>query len=258
MRKIDDSLIDLSFYPVKSRRRWGGVIVCPGGGYHTLAAHEGEPMARWLNRAGLSAFVLRYRVAPHRYPAPLEDLSRAVRLVRSRADEFAIRGDKIAVLGFSAAGHLVTALATHFDAGDPAADEAIDRTSSRPDAVIAGYPVTSVETFRHEEFLTNLLGEERSPEVLHDLSNEHHVTPDTPPVFLWHTAEDETVPVEQSLLFARALIQAGVPFELHVFPHGAHGLGLGDGSSFVGRSGHVAQWTTLCEAWLRLLGFMDQ
>ena len=255
MQKIADPLIDLTFFPVKSDHPRGSVIVCPGGGYGVLAAHEAEPIANWLNLAGFAAFILRYRVAPHRHPAPLQDAARAVRVVRARAAEFNVRPDRIGILGFSAGGHLVTTLATHFDAGNPQAADPVERVSSRPDAVIACYAVVSLETFYHEGCLTNLLGDDRSKRTLHDLSNDQQVTPDTPPMFLWHTAEDQVVPVEQTLIMGRALSRSGVPFELHVFPHGLHGLGLGDGSSYIGDSAHVAQWTRLCEVWLRSLGF---
>jgi len=252
---IDDRLIDLTFYPVYSERPRGAVIVCPGGGYTVLAAHEAEPIARWLNGAGLPAFVLRYRVAPHRHPAALDDASRAVRLVRARAAEFGVRPDRIAVLGFSAGGHLVITLATHHDAGDERAVDPIERVSCRPDAVVACYPVVSLRQFSHQGCIGNLLGDHPTEEVLNDLSNEQHVASDTPPMFLWHTASDQVVPVEHSLLMAGALRRHRVPFELHVFPHGPHGLGLGDGSSPVGRSDTVAQWTRLCERWLASLRF---
>jgi acetyl esterase/lipase len=255
VQRIDDPLIDLTFYPVADDRPRGTVIVCPGGGYHVLAAHEAEPIARWLNAAGLSAFVLRYRVAPHRHPAPLDDATRAVRLVRARAEELNVRPNRIGLLGFSAGGHLVTTLATHYDPGDPRAADPVERVSCRPDAVVACYPVVSLRTFKHEGCIGNLLGERPSQQMLDELSNELHVTGDTPPMFLWHTANDEVVPVGQSLLLAQALSDHGVPFEMHVFPHGPHGLGLSDGSSFVGASTQVAQWTSLCEAWLASLEF---
>ena len=255
MQKLADPLIDVTWYPVPSAGPRGTVIVCPGGGYGVLAAHEAEPIAQWLNRAGLPAFILRYRVAPHHHPAPLQDAARAVRLVRSRAAEFSVKPDKIGILGFSAGGHLVTTLATHFDAGEAKAADPVERASSRPDAVIACYPVTSLQTFYHPGCLANLLGENPSKESLRELSNDLHVTPRTPPTFLWHTADDPVVPIEQSLLYARALDRHGVPFELHVFPHGPHGLGLSEGSSYVGESPEVAQWTRLCEVWLAALGF---
>jgi acetyl esterase/lipase len=255
MQKLADSLIDITYYPVPSGEPRGAVIVCPGGGYVGLAAHEAEPIARWVNGAGMPAFVLRYRVAPHRHPAPLQDAARAVRLVRSQAQALRVRPDKIAILGFSAGGHLVTTLATHFDGGDPRSADPVERASCRPDAIVACYPVVSLVSLGHRGSTSNLLGEAPSEAVLRDLSNELQVTPQSPPAFLWHTADDPVVPVQQSLLYAEALALHGVPYELHVFPHGPHGLGLSDGTSFVGASPQVAQWTRLCEVWLQSLGF---
>ena len=255
MQKVNDESIDLTFYPAPTAERRGSVIVCPGGGYQGLAAHEGEPVARRLNRAGIAAFLLRYRLTPNHYPAQLEDASRAVRLVRARADEFNVHRDRIGILGFSAGGHLVTTLATHFDAGDAAAADPVARESSRPDAVVACYPVVSMTTLCHEGCRDNLLGPNAPEALAREVSNELHVTAETPPTFLWHTAEDAGVPVGHSLLMAEALSRAGVPFELHVFPHGQHGLGLADETSDRGNLPAVAQWAQLCVTWLESLGF---
>ncbi len=256
MTSVADSMVDLTFHPAPaSETPRGAVIVCPGGGYQGLAAHEAEPVADWLNRAGFPAFVLRYRVAPHRHPAPLEDSARAVRLVRHGAAGFGCRPDRIAVLGFSAGGHLVTTLATRFDRGDPNAADPVERHSSRPDAVVAGYAVISMQSFAHEGCRRNLIGEPPAPGMIEALSNERHVTAETPPAFLWSTADDPSVPVGHSLLFAQALADRGVPFELHVFPHGPHGLGLADHTSTRGACAEVAQWTELCQRWLARLGF---
>ncbi len=253
--RIEDPQIDLVYLPATVDGPTGCMIVCPGGAYQGHAPHEAEPVARWANSIGLAAFVLRYRVAPHRHPAPLQDIGRAVRLVRSRADEFDIRSDKVAVLGFSAGGHLVTTLATHFDLGRPEASDPLERISNRPDAVVACYPVVSTLNFNHAGSASNLLGENPSQELLESLSNELQVTPETPPAFLWHTADDAGVPVENSLMFASALSRNKVPFELHVFPTGAHGLGLADETCPRGQSAQVAQWSRLCEVWLRSQGF---
>jgi acetyl esterase/lipase len=256
MEKLKDAGVDLTAFPAQGSQRRGAVIVCPGGGYVGLAAHEAEPVAEWLNRQGLTAFILRYRVAPHRHPAPLEDAARAVRYVRYNAARWQVDPQHIGILGFSAGGHLASTLGTHFDAGNPAAADPVERVSSRPDALILCYPVISLVKFGHRGSLENLVGGNASEELLGDLSNELQVTAETPPAFLWHTAADETVPVEQSLLFADALGKHGVPFELHVFPAGQHGLGLADETSkhcppWVA----AAQWTKLCEVWLKGLGF---
>lgn len=255
MHKIPDPLIDITHFPANADQPHGCVIVCPGGGYQGHAPHEAEPIAAWLNRSGLTAFILRYKVTPHKHPAPLNDLAHAVRLVRSRAAQFNIRPDRVAVLGFSAGGHLVTTLATHFDQGRSDAANPLDRLSSRPDAVVACYPVVSLQQFHHQGSLRNLLGDDPSSELITHLSNDQQVTPDTPPTFLWHTADDPVVPVENSLLLAAALSRNKVPFELHIFPQGPHGLGLADTTSTRGHIPQVAQWSQLCEVWLKSLDF---
>lgn len=228
----------------------GAIVVCPGGGYARRAEHEGRPVAQWLNSLGLHAFVLHYRVAPYRHPYPLLDAQRAVRLVRARAAEWAIDPDRIGVLGFSAGGHLAATLATHWDRGDGAASDPVERQSCRPDLAILCYPVISFAApYRHLGSVKNLLGEAPSEALLHELSNETQVNSETPPAFLWHTADDGGVSVEHSLAFAQALSRHRVPFALHVFPHGRHGLGLAPDDPEVGR------WTQLCAAWLRQRGF---
>jgi acetyl esterase/lipase len=226
------------------------VIVLPGGGYNHRAAHEGEPIARWLNEIGLSAFVLTYRVAPYRHPVPLLDVQRAIRTVRCRASEFGVDAQRIGVLGFSAGGHLTSTAGTHFDAGDPTAADPVERVSSRPDALVLCYPVISFGEYRHQGSCTTLLGENPPQEMIDLLSNEKQVTPQTPPTFLWHTANDGGVPVENSLLFAAALSRHKVPFDLHIFADGPHGVGLA-----LDRPA-LAAWTQLCAAWFKELGWI--
>jgi acetyl esterase/lipase len=225
------------------------IIVLPGGGYTNRAAHEGEPIARWLNEIGVSAFVLSYRVAPYRHPVPLLDVQRAIRTVRSRAAEFGVDPQRIGILGFSAGGHLASTAGTHFDAGDPNATDPVERASCRPDALILCYPVISFGEYRHDGSRTSLLGENPPQELIDLLSNEKQVTAQTPPTFLWHTANDGAVPVENSLLFAAALSRHKVPFDLHVFADGPHGVGLA-----LDRPA-LAAWTGLCAAWLKDLGW---
>lgn len=225
------------------------VIICPGGGYVEHAPHEGMPVAQWLNGLGISAFVLFYRTTPYHHPYPLLDAQRAVRLIRSRSSEFNIDPQRIGMLGFSAGGHVVSTVGTHFDAGDPGSSDPIEHASCRPDALILGYPVITFAEFRHDWSLFALLGGNPSPDLIHLLSNEKQVTPQTPPAFLWHTANDETVPVENSLLFAGALSRNRVPFELHIFPDGQHGLGLAQ------EHPALSFWTKACENWLRAAGF---
>lgn len=222
----------------------GAVVVCPGGGYACKAPHEGDPIAEMINEAGVSAYVLDYRVAPCHCEAPLSDASRAIRVVRAMGYE------KVAILGFSAGGNLCCSAATLYTSGDPDADDPIERLSSRPDAFIPCYAVASLCQYTHSGTRQNLLGEqEYDMSLVRRFSSELNVTPDTPTAFLWHTSTDEAVPVENSLNLALALAAKGVPFELHVFPKGQHGLGLAPDHP------DVAQWTTLCQNWLKRQGF---
>lgn len=231
---------------------FGCVIVCPGGGYAGRAAHEGEPIARWLNSIGASAFVLDYRVRPYRHPIPLGDAQRAIRTVRARAAEWRVDPRRVGILGFSAGGHLAGSAGTLFDAGQTDAADPIDRQSSRPDALILCYPVITFGEFRHNGSMVNLLGENPDPALREKLSLENSVTPQTPPTFIWHTSDDAAVPVENALLFAAALHKSKVPFALHVFPRGRHGLGLAGGVA------EVSQWTALCAEWLKGIGFIGK
>jgi len=230
------------------------IVVCPGGGYGGRAAHEGEPVARWLNTLGVSACVLDYRVRPYRHPVPLGDAQRAIRMVRHRAGEWRVDPKRVGILGFSAGGHLAASAATIFDGGKPDAADPIDRLSCRPDAAILCYPVITFAEHGHRGSMQNLLGPEPDPALREAMSLETRVTDRTPPVFLWHTSDDPVVPVENSLLFAMALRKHKVPFELHVFPHGPHGMGLAEGKRG-GAAPEVRQWTALCAVWLRGLGF---
>lgn len=224
------------------------IIVCPGGGYGGLADHEGEPVARWLCGLGLAAAVLRYRVAPYRHPAPLADAQRAIRTVRANADAWAIDPARVGILGFSAGGHLACCAATIQEDALPPGD-AIDRLSSRPDALIACYPVVSFGKLGHTGSKKRLLGEPPDERLIEQLSLENRVGPHVPPTFLWHTASDKAVPVQHSLLLADGLARHGVSFALHVFPTGAHGLGL------AGDHPTVSQWPDICGRWLRELGW---
>lgn len=226
------------------------VVVCPGGGYARRAEHEGEPIAQWLNTLGISAFVLRYRVAPYRYPAALMDAQRAIRHVRFHAAQYRIDPEKVGILGFSAGGHLAATAGTHHDAGDEAHPDPVERLSSRPDAMVLCYPVITLKgPYAHAGSRENLLGPEPDPALVDALCSEEQVSGDTPPAFLWHTSDEEAVPVQNSLLFASALHRRQVPFDLHVYSHGRHGLGLAaDHPSARG-------WTGACADWLRIIGF---
>ena len=249
MENVSDIEKRLTAYPAPKSTPCGAVIIFPGGAYAHLADHEGEPVARLLNGLGIAAFVLRYRHAPHRHPAPLMDAQSAVRYVRYHADRWHIKPNRIGVLGFSAGGHLAATLATHFDDGLRKSSDPVARVSCRPDAAVLCYPVVSFTENVHEGCVRNLLGDNPPPSLLESLSNEKQVTADTPPTFLWHTVADPGVPVENSLSFAAALRAHGVPFELHLFPHGRHGLGL------AAEEDGVRQWPGLCGDWLLRNGF---
>ncbi|HCA48131.1 MAG TPA: alpha/beta hydrolase [Armatimonadetes bacterium] len=226
----------------------GCVIVCPGGGYGHRAPHEGEPIARALNERGIAACVCDYRISPYRHPYPLMDAQRAIRWVRVHADELNVKPNAVAILGFSAGGHLVSTAGTHYDAGRSDGDE-IDRQSCRPDAMVLCYPVIGFGEYGHRGSMRNLLGDDPPQDLVPSLSNETQVTPDTPPAFLWHTADDAGVPVQNSLLFAEALSANNVPYELHIYPSGRHGLGLTE------EFPNIASWIDLLAVWLKEAGF---
>lgn len=233
-----------SVTPFEVQGSWGAVVVCPGGGYTMKASHEGHHIARMLNSCGISAYVLDYRVMPYTVPVPLEDAQRAIRLVRSFGYE------KVGILGFSAGGHLTCSAATLYDLGNPQAEDPIERLSCRPDAFVPCYAVVSFASFRHQGSLKALLKEEaENYRLIRAYSAELHVDGDTPPAFIWHTASDPVVPVENSLMLASALAHAMVPFEVHIFPEGEHGLGLAGGNPVVG------QWPQLLQKWLLNQGF---
>ncbi len=230
------------------------IVICPGGGYAGLAPYEGHDYALWLNQHGVAGFVLKYRLgsAGYRHPIMLEDAARAVRLVRARAADWKVDPKRVGIMGSSAGGHLASTLLTHFDAGKPDAADPIERESSRPDIGILCYAVITMGQFTHEGSKENLLGKHPSPELVRLLSNELQVTPQTPPCFIWHTWEDNVVPVENSLQFAVALRKAGVPFALNIYQKGGHGMGLGDKPPFA----HPHPWANDCLFWLKVQGFV--
>ena len=238
------------YLPSKEKATGAAIIVCPGGGYTHLADHEGGPVAEWLNSIGVAAFVLKYRLGPrYQHPAPLLDAARAIRLVRTRAGEWALDPDRVGILGFSAGGHVASTAGTHFDSGKLGAPDPIERVSSKPNLMILIYPVITMREKTHAGSKKNLLGDNPSPELVTLLSNDEQVTKETPPTFLVHTTTDPAVPVENSISFATALRKAGVPFELHLYERGPHGFGLG------GKDPILATWPDRCADWLRVHGF---
>jgi acetyl esterase/lipase len=210
-----------------------------------------------LNHYGVACFVLKYRLGSSGYhhPAMLQDAARALRLVRANAVAWKLDPKRIGIMGSSAGGHLASTLLTHFDSGAPDATDLIERESSRPDLGILCYPVISMGEKGHRGSRENLLGTDPSPELIKLLSNELQVTKETPPCFIFHTANDPVVPVENSLEFAAALRRVGVPFDLHIYENGPHGIGLG-GSPLNPDPAKLHPWTRDCIFWLKERGFV--
>jgi len=233
------------------------VIVFPGGGYNALASiHEGRQVADWFTQLGFRAFILSYRLSRNGYllPVPLIDARRAVQTVRGRAQDYHIDPNRIVVIGFSAGGHLAALAATQPVPGNPESDDPIDRVSSRPDFLVLGYPwigAISSDT-SHLSYCKQFNVMDRCEALRVAYSPDLFVTKDTPPTFLFHTFNDQTVPVEQGLRFYEALIKAGVQSEMHIFANGPHGVGFG------GSDPALDQWPALLEIWLRNQGLFAQ
>ncbi len=229
LRKQDESAFQpyMDFFPCDGAASpLGAVVILPGGGYTHRAYHEGDPVARKFNALGFHAFVVQYRVMPDEYPTAQLDVLRAIRIIRSRAAEFRVNPEQIAVLGFSAGGHLAACAGLLHDKLHETCGDAADGFSSRPDALILCYAVASVT----ETYINT--GKELPPGIAYCDENGAPIDPDklvsaeTPPAFVWHTAQDPVVPVEASVLFARSMWRCGNICDLHVFPCGPHGQGL--------------------------------
>ena len=229
-------------------------IILPGGGYGALAmTYEGLDVGDWFASFGVTAFVLKYRMhsTGHMHPIPMMDGQRAIRTVRARAAQWKIDPSRVGVLGFSAGGHLASTLGTHFDSGNAQSEDPIERVSSRPDFLILCYPVISLTApTAHHGSTENLLGKTPDPKLLHSLSNESQVTPQTPPTFIFQTSEDKAVPAENAVAFYLALHKAGVPAEMHIFQNGPHGVGMA--KALPG----TKEWPALCHNWLEVRGLL--
>jgi acetyl esterase/lipase len=230
------------------------VIICPGGGYVRMAtAREGDQYATWLSTLGVTSFVLKYRMQEYGHPAPLQDVLRAVRMLRSRAAEFNVNPDRIGVMGSSAGGHLAASAGTLFDNPAGRTGAAMDSVSARPDFLMLMYPVISMrEPAVHAGSRTALLGATPSAATIELMSLEKQVTSATPPTLLIHTQADQAVPVENSILFYQALTKAKVPAEMYLFEHGGHGMGMREGL------GTSTLWPRRAEEWLRDRGLLTQ
>lgn len=214
------------------------VLVCPGGGYQGRAPHEAAVVAEWLNTLGITGIVVHYRIKPYQHPQPLNDLSQAMRLTRQNAADWNIDLNKIGVLGFSAGGHLAATLCTHYT------------HETKPAFSILLYPVITLNPpSAHTGSRNNLLVDPTDQAQVDELSNDQHVTPDTPPAFMFHTVTDPAVPVENVMLYAAALQRNKVRYELHIYEEGNHGVGLATQHPVL----HT--WTLLCAKWLASRGW---
>ena len=245
------------FTPGHGSGNGSAVIVVPGGGYRIVAGTlEGREIASWFAARGVKAFLLTYRLPANGYlfPAPLDDARRAMQLVRARAAEFEVIPDRIGMIGFSAGGHLAALASTMPLPGDPAAADPVEQLSSRPDFLVLGYPWLDAMKAANSpsNYATFFNQTDQAAELEAQYSPSNFVSVDSPPTFLYHTYNDQSVPVEQSLGFFEALRKAGVPAEMHIFADGPHATGLGKGNAALG------QWPGLMETWLRAMGLFQK
>ncbi len=224
------------------------MLILPGGGYR-ICSNEGERFANWLNFLGVNAFVLRYRVAPYRHPAPIIDAKRAIRYIRYNAEKFNINPEKIGVIGFSAGGHLAGCLCEYFDKFEEYSRDEIDKISAKPNLAVLSYPVVSMcEDYAHQGSTNNLLGD--SLELRKSLSLEKNVREDMPEMFIWHTLEDSVVSAVNSLELSKALKNKNVPHSLHIYNNGDHGSVLAENIE------GTRHWSNCLKEVLRDRGFL--
>ena len=231
----------------------GAVIICAGGAYMWKEPLEAFPHAVWLNSIGLHAFVLDYRVKPpYKQPdSALQDLQRAIRTLRYMADEWMIKKDKIAVLGFSAGGHLAAMSSTHFDSGNPQSDDLVERESCKPDAQILCYPHITYTPYIKDDpdFMVKFFGEGYTEDDVNNANAHYNVQSETPPVFIWGMQGDWQFKQNQWKYYTDALDEKEISYSYHIFPNGSHNEGRECTSPI------WKQWTMLCEFWLNDLGF---
>ena len=232
------------------------ILICPGGGYGHLAVdHEGKQVAEFFNKNGYQAFVLHYRLnngaqQGHRFPDQYNDVTLAMRTVRSRAKDWKVDADKIGVLGFSAGGHLASMATTMHLPADKKGKTALDKVSSRPAFSVLIYPVIDLAgKAAHTGSRQNLLGKNPENSLVDSLSTQNRVDDFTPPTFIVFSTDDNVVPPENGILFYEALRAHGIPASLHIFDHGGHGYGMAPDDPVLNT------WPTLCVAWLKRLGY---
>ncbi len=231
------------------------ILICPGGGYEFLSDREGESIAFKFNSFGYHAAIINYSIAPVTYPTQLLEVSAAVKFFKDHAEDFFIDPDRIAIYGASAGGHAAADYATGYFRDEVTSVLKVSPDYLKPAGMILAYPVITSGEFAHRGSFDNLLGELRDNKKMLDyLSIENRITKETPPAFIWHTFPDGCVPVENSLLLAEAMKKENIPFELHIFPSGDHGLGLADEITLSPNRTEIniaaAQWIDLCRVWL--------
>ena len=248
---------------IEPDRRRTSVLICPGGGYGMVSDRENEPIALAFLALGYNAFVLRYSTAnmnEEKYPTQLLESSAALAYIRRNCEKYHVKSDSIAVCGFSAGGHMAAMLGTLWNEDVVIERLGIEFGENRPDGMILAYPVITSGEFAHRGSFNNLIGDPQSEKLLYKLSLENSVGEHTPPAFIWHTLTDQSVPVENSLIFATAMKNANIPFELHIYPDGPHGLSLGTRetiSTVADRfNPHVSSWIELCNKWI--IKFIDK
>lgn len=243
----------IEFSEENGKKRRPAIIICPGGGYDYCSEREAMPVAYRFAGYGVQAFVLRYSTYRKPFPMALLELAAAVAYVRSNAEQFEVDPDRIAVCGFSAGGHLAASLAVHWNHA-VLTDVLGDSAAYRPNGQILCYPVITAGDYTHQGSIDNLIGENPTEKQRRTVALEQQVSADTPPAFIWHTSDDGCVPVRNSVDYINALAVQGIPFEAHIYPHGAHGLSLSDETTQSGEwhdNPVCAPWFAACVAWIR-------
>lgn len=242
---------------IEPQRKRASVLICPGGGYYCTVDREAEPIALAFMAKGYNAFVLRYSTrdkTEETYPTQLLEASAAIAYIRRNSEKYHVNRNAVMVCGFSAGGHLAACLGTLWNESVVTQKLGLSERENRPDGMILGYPVITSGKYANKGSFENLLGNRAEQIILEKLSLENQVDSQTPPAFIWHTLNDDTVPSENSFLFAEALKKSGVSFEMHIYPEGVHGLGLGSRETrdidFNRENSHVESWFDLCAAWI--------
>ncbi|MDI9216684.1 MULTISPECIES: alpha/beta hydrolase [Clostridium] len=262
--KLKDSNAIMSTYipenseEININKKRETIIICPGGGYVGTSDREAEPVAFKFIAEGFNVVVLRYSVAPNKFPKALTELAATVNYIRSKGEEWNVDSNKIIVCGFSAGGHLAGSLGVLWDNKILEETLGLSKDDIKPNAMILCYPVITSGEFAHKGSFDNLLGENTSEGEREKLSLEKLVSKNTPKTFLWHTFDDGAVPVQNSLFFANSLAANNVPFELHIYPSGVHGLSLCEElTAMNGQSehinDHVSTWFNLAVEWIKKL-----